>query len=86
MLVPAHGGPTPGPDQDIPSRIAISVVQGTALATYPGSYSQPIDSSRTTQGPASRTGDAGVSLADDFKASGRLFGFVFQEPSEHPPA
>ena len=34
-LVPAHGGPTPGPDQDIPSRILVSVVRLTAVATYP---------------------------------------------------
>ena len=34
----------------------------------------------------SRTGDAGVSLARDFKASGRVLAFVCQKPLEHAPA
>jgi hypothetical protein len=33
-----------------------------------------------------RTGDAGVSLVRDFKASGRVLAFVCQKPLECPPA
>jgi hypothetical protein len=32
------------------------------------------------------TGDAGVSLADDFKAPGGLLALVLQETLEHPPS
>jgi hypothetical protein len=32
-----------------------------------------------------RTGDGGVSLARDFKASGRVLALVCQKPLEHPP-
>jgi hypothetical protein len=33
-----------------------------------------------------RTGDAGVSLVRDFKASGRVLAFICQKPLERPPA
>jgi hypothetical protein len=48
-------------------------------------YNQPIDPSRTRQGPTMGTGDAGVSLADDLEAPGSLLALVIQEPPEHPP-
>jgi hypothetical protein len=58
----------------------------TTVATYPGSYNQPVDSSRTTQASAMRTGDGGVALVRDFKASGRVLAFICQKPLEHAPA
>jgi hypothetical protein len=58
----------------------------TTVATYPKSYSQPIDPSRTTQGPAGGTGDAGVSFVDDFKHPGSLLALVIQEIPEHAPS
>jgi hypothetical protein len=61
-------------------------MQLTTVAAYPESYNQPVDSSRTTQGSAIRTGDAGVSLVRDFKASGRVLAFVCQKALEHAPA
>jgi hypothetical protein len=61
-------------------------MQLTTVAAYPKSSNQPVDSSRTTQGSAIRTGDAGVSLARDFKASGRVLALVCQKALEHAPA
>src|ERR1700683_1714774 len=83
-LIPAHGGPIPGPDQGIPRRIDVSVVRRTTVATYPESFNQPIDPSRTCQGSARKTGDGGVSFIDDFERPGRLPALVFQEVLEHP--
>jgi acyl-coenzyme A synthetase/AMP-(fatty) acid ligase len=60
------------PDQGIPSRIHVSVMQFTTTAAYPESHNQPVNPSRTPQGSAMRTGDGGVSLVRDFKASGRV--------------
>src|ERR1700685_3262139 len=85
-LIPAHGGPIPGPDQGIPRRIDVSVVRRTTVATYPESFNQPIDPSRTCQGSARKTGDGGVSFIDDFELPGRLPALVFQEVLEQPPA
>jgi hypothetical protein len=61
-------------------------MQFTTIAAYPKSHNQPVDSSRTTQGSAIRTGDAGVSLVRDFKASGRVRALVCQKALEHAPA
>jgi hypothetical protein len=61
-------------------------MQFTTIAAYPKSHNQPVDSSRTTQGSAIRTGDAGVSLVRDFKASGRVRALVCQKTLEHAPA
>jgi hypothetical protein len=60
-------------------------VQGTTVAAYPGSHNQPVDPSRTGEGPTRKTGDAGVSLAGDFERSGRLLALVFQKALEHAP-
>ncbi len=35
LFVPAHGGPPPGPDQDIPGCIHIPVMRLTTVAAYP---------------------------------------------------
>ena len=61
-------------------------MQFTTTAAYPESYNQPINSSRTTHGSAIRTGDGGVSLVRDFKASGRVLALICQKPLERPPA
>jgi hypothetical protein len=61
-------------------------VQLTTVATYPEPYSQPVDPSRTRQGPARKTGDSGVSLAGDFERSARLLALVLQKAPERPPA
>jgi hypothetical protein len=49
-------------------------------------HSQPVDPSRTRQGPARKTGDGGVSLARDFERSARLLALGLQKAPEHPPA
>src|ERR1700691_5719756 len=61
-------------------------MQRTTVATYPESHSQPVDPSRTRQGPARKTGDGGVSLAREFERSARLLALGLQKAPEHPPA
>jgi hypothetical protein len=61
-------------------------VQRTTVAAYPRSHNQPVNPSRTCEGPARKTGDGGVSLVGDFERSGRLLALICQKDLEHPPA
>ena len=74
-----------GATQDVFSRVHIAVVPHTTCGTPPTSYTQSVDSTRTTEASTGRTAAAAVGLADDLNASARLLAFIVQLCFEHRP-
>ena len=75
-LIPAHGWGTPPHEQDISRSIHIPVVSTTALAAYPRSYNEHVQTRRTRQGPAAAACSRCVSLIDNVDASTGLLALI----------
>src|SRR3954470_1440661 len=86
-LVPADGGPTPGPGpENVSGRIDVPIVALTTVRTLPTPYSKLPETAGTTECSTARTASRGVSLVDDLDGSAGALAFVLQESFEQAPA
>jgi len=86
-LVPANGGPTPGPGpENVSGRIDVPIVRLTTVRTFPTPYSKLPETAGTTESSTARTASRGVSLVDDLYGSAGALALVLQESFEQAPA
>jgi hypothetical protein len=86
-LVPADGGPTPGPGhENVSGRVDVPIVPLTTVRTLPLPHSKLPETAGTAEGSTARTASRGVSLVDDLYGSAGALALVLQESFEQAPA